>query len=143
MNTKQALTLDPFPILNFKEASKKLMGIKIMQICEEKKKTLSSWMVGRRGRGPRQKPKAWGGRERWWLVGVAEVADLSSWCGVSSVQRVVVSNLLQCVGVAADDWVRLLISSWCRGWPSPVRSVVEWLRWRRQRMLALLGEGEV
>jgi hypothetical protein len=49
MNTKQALTLDPFPILNFKEASKKLMGIKIMQIYEETKKKklfLVGWWVG-------------------------------------------------------------------------------------------------
>jgi hypothetical protein len=98
-----------------------------MQICEEKKKkkkALSSWMVGRRGRGPRRKPKAWGGRERRWLVGVAGVADLSSWCGASPVQRVVVSDLLQCVGVAASGWVCLRISSWCHGWASPVHSVV-------------------
>jgi hypothetical protein len=46
MNTKQALTLDPFPILNFKEASKKLMGIKIMQIYEGTKKKNSLWLDG-------------------------------------------------------------------------------------------------
>ena len=55
-NTKQNLTLDPFPILNFKEASKKLRDIKIMHICEnylmeknkktKKKNTLFGWMVG-------------------------------------------------------------------------------------------------
>jgi hypothetical protein len=66
-----------------------------MQICEKyqmKKKTLSGWMVGRCERGPCQKPKAWGGRERWWLVGVAGVANLSSWCGPSPVQGVVISG---------------------------------------------------
>ena len=100
MNTKQALTLDPFPILNFKEASKKqLKDIKIMHICEKhqmkkKKKKLFQvgwWVVNRGGAG------------RWWWpwvllgvrqVGVVGVADLSSWCGSSPVQRVVVSDLL-------------------------------------------------
>jgi hypothetical protein len=51
MNTKQALTLDPFPILDFKEASKKLRDIKIMQICEKyqmkkKKKKKKLFLVG-------------------------------------------------------------------------------------------------
>jgi hypothetical protein len=39
-------------------------------------------------------------------------------------QRVVVSDLLQCVGVVASGWLRIRISNWCRGWASPVRSVV-------------------
>jgi hypothetical protein len=77
------------------------------------------------GRGPRRKPKAWGGRERWWLVGVAGVVDLSSWCGASPVQSVVVSNLLQCVGlgVAAGGWVRLRIAVGGR------RRCVRWQQW--------------
>jgi hypothetical protein len=60
---------------------------------------LRSGAVGRREPGPCRKPKAWGGLERWWLVGVARVTDLLSWCRASPVQRVVVSDLLQCVGV--------------------------------------------
>ena len=53
-------------------------------------------------------------------VGVAEVADLSSWCGSSPMQRVVIFDLLQCVGIAAGGWVRLQILSWCRRWVSLV-----------------------
>jgi hypothetical protein len=88
MNTKQALTLDPFPILDFKEASKKLRDIKIMQICEKyqmkkkkkKKKTLFGWMVGRRGWSSPICRSVWASPP---VAGCVSGFELVSWVGVA------------------------------------------------------------
>ncbi|KAE8076214.1 hypothetical protein FH972_014878 [Carpinus fangiana] len=65
------------------------------------------------GRGPRRKPKAWGGRERWWLVGVAGIVDLSSWCG-----------RLRCKGWSSP----IYCSAWALASP-PVAGCISGLPW--------------